>query len=104
VHLHDHAAAVIRREGGRDLVLLDLRGRIDYADIFVLCSDGLTDVLDDEQLRKLMVGHAPEDLPDLLTEAALQAGAMDLVHGAKRVAVITDARFSGVSTGACIAN
>jgi serine/threonine protein phosphatase PrpC len=46
-------------------------------DVFVLCSDGLTDVLDDEQLRKLMIGHAPEDLPDLLTEAALQAGTED---------------------------
>jgi serine/threonine protein phosphatase PrpC len=48
-------------------------------DIFILCSDGLTDVLDDDQLRDLVVGRTAEQLPDVLTDAALRGGTEDNV-------------------------
>lgn len=48
-------------------------------DLFVLCSDGMTDVLDDEAIAQVMGAHAPDMLADALTEAALDAGAEDNV-------------------------
>jgi protein phosphatase len=48
-------------------------------DVFMLCSDGLTDVLDDKALLAVMKDCRPEDLVDTLTEAALDNGAEDNV-------------------------
>ncbi|HMV66095.1 MAG TPA: protein phosphatase 2C domain-containing protein [Myxococcota bacterium] len=48
-------------------------------DTFLLCSDGLTDALDDDRLRALMSEHSPEDLVDVLVETALREGAEDNV-------------------------
>lgn len=48
-------------------------------DLYLLCSDGLTDALDDRALSELL-GSAPADmLPDTLVDAALAAGAEDNV-------------------------
>ncbi len=46
-------------------------------DIFLLCSDGLTDALDDSQIAEIMGQHDPEDLPEALIEAAKEHGAED---------------------------
>jgi len=50
-------------------------------DLFVLCTDGLTDVLDDASLEALLRQRADarDDLADVLVEAALDSGAEDNV-------------------------
>jgi protein phosphatase len=52
---------------------------IEPGDVFLLCSDGLTDVLDDDAILRVMRGQAAEDLPDILVDAALDGGAEDNV-------------------------
>jgi len=52
---------------------------IEPGDIFLLCSDGLTDVLEDHQLAEIADGHEVDDLPEVFVEAALGAGAEDNV-------------------------
>jgi serine/threonine protein phosphatase PrpC len=50
---------------------------IQPGDTFVLCSDGLTDALDDEKLRSIIAQFGPDELVDVLIEAALRDGAED---------------------------
>jgi serine/threonine protein phosphatase PrpC len=58
----------------------DISTRVVQAgDVFVLCSDGLTDMLDDRALLEVMRGREPDELVDALTEAALEAGTEDNV-------------------------
>ncbi len=52
---------------------------VQAGDVFVLCSDGLTDVLDDEAIGAVIGAHRPDALADALTETALDAGAEDNV-------------------------
>lgn len=58
---------------------------VEAGDVFILCSDGLTDAMDDEALEDVLHGVAPEEMADVLTDAALENGAEDNVT----VAVIT---------------
>ncbi len=46
-------------------------------DVFILCSDGLTDPLDDKDLSRLCEEFHPEDLAQGLLDAAMAAGADD---------------------------
>ncbi len=46
-------------------------------DIFVICSDGLTDPLDDERIAQLCAQGPVDELAELLTSSALSAGADD---------------------------
>lgn len=46
-------------------------------DLFVLCSDGLTDPLDDPQLLRLCAGTHPSDLAETLVREALRHGGED---------------------------
>lgn len=48
-------------------------------DIFLICSDGLTDPLDDDALADLIRGAARDDLAEVLTQAALVNGTEDNV-------------------------
>ncbi len=48
-------------------------------DVFVMCSDGLTDPLDDEQIRDICVRTYVTDLPETLVREALAAGGEDNV-------------------------
>ena len=48
-------------------------------DIFLICSDGLTDPLDDDALAELIRGAARDDLAEVLTQAALVNGTEDNV-------------------------
>ncbi len=48
-------------------------------DVFVLCSDGLTDVLDDDALARFCGATPPEELADVLTESAMAHDAEDNV-------------------------
>ena len=52
---------------------------IESGDIFILCSDGMTDPLDDDAIEKLVKDTPVDVLADSLVEAALQAGTEDNV-------------------------
>ncbi len=52
---------------------------IESGDIFMLCSDGMTDPLDDDAIEKLMTDVPVDVLADTLVEAALRAGTEDNV-------------------------
>jgi PPM family protein phosphatase len=48
-------------------------------DIFVICSDGLTDPLDDAHLTRILASTPPEDLVEVLVQEALTNGTEDNV-------------------------
>ena len=50
---------------------------VEEEDVFVLCTDGLTDVLEDGQIESLMQEHPVEELPYILVDAAIEAGGQD---------------------------
>ena len=52
---------------------------IEPGDIFILCSDGMTDPLDDDAMRDIIDGTPVDTLADVLVEAALKAGTEDNV-------------------------
>ena len=52
---------------------------IDEGDVFILCSDGLTDPLSDEALVDLCRQHDPEDLAEVLVQQAIENGTEDNV-------------------------
>ena len=52
---------------------------IEEGDIFILCSDGLTDPLDDAALADIVRSHEPEDLAEVLVQQAIENGTEDNV-------------------------
>ena len=52
---------------------------IEVGDTFILCSDGLTDPLDDSEILDVAKEQPPELIADALVEAALKAGGEDNV-------------------------
>lgn len=50
---------------------------VDPEDVLLLCTDGLTDALEDAELTKLMADNPIEELPFVLTDAAIEAGSDD---------------------------
>jgi len=58
-----------------DLTLLDVR----LGDRLLVCSDGLTDLVDDELIRSCLASGDPALAADSLVEAALEAGGLDNV-------------------------
>ena len=48
-------------------------------DLFILCSDGLTDPLDDEALAEICRNCEPEDLAEVLVQKAIENGTEDNV-------------------------
>lgn len=74
---------VTRAVGIERRVQLD-QGDVEVAprDLFLLCSDGLSKMLSDRQIQKLIRRHEKDPLPDLakvLVDAALEAGGVDNV-------------------------
>jgi len=53
--------------------------RIESGDLFMLCSDGLSDTLEDEQILKIILDSPVEMVADTLVEEALKVGAKDNV-------------------------
>ncbi|MFD2082359.1 protein phosphatase [Actinopolymorpha cephalotaxi] len=77
---HPYRSAVTRFVDGGDrpdpdIVLLDLRP----GDRLLLCSDGLSDFVDEDEVRSLLMGGTPEEATDKLVRAALIAGGRDNV-------------------------
>ena len=52
---------------------------VEPGDVFILCSDGLTDPLDDEQIADICRDTPAEDLAEVLVQSALEAGTEDNV-------------------------
>lgn len=52
---------------------------VEGGDVFLLCSDGLTDPLDDDALERLVSATPLDMLPQVLVDAALEAGGEDNV-------------------------
>jgi serine/threonine protein phosphatase PrpC len=50
---------------------------LDPGDVLVLCSDGLTDPLEDRDIERLCARTHPEDLADTLVREAIRRGADD---------------------------
>lgn len=74
----DHA--ITRAVGGEDTLLLDVRrDRVRPGDRYLLCSDGLTHELSDEQIAALLAEGDVQRCAQSLIEATLQAGARDNV-------------------------
>jgi serine/threonine protein phosphatase PrpC len=52
---------------------------VEPGDVFILCSDGLTDPLDDDQLAEICRRHIGDDLAEILVQKAIAAGTEDNV-------------------------
>jgi serine/threonine protein phosphatase PrpC len=81
----DHA--ITRAVGGEDTLLLDVRrDRVRPGDRYLVCSDGLTRELADEQIGRLLAEGDPAQCVSALIDATLAAAARDNV-----TAVVIDA-------------
>lgn len=76
---HAMRHVVLRALGIHEPLSLDLsRGTCRVGDIFLLCSDGLTDMVEDDVIREILSGSAEiEVLVDRLIECAKSAGGAD---------------------------
>ncbi len=70
---------VTRAVGVEDTVLLEARAHdIEPGDLYLLCSDGLSDMLDDPRIAQLLLAHeALEPCARALVDAANEAGGKD---------------------------
>lgn len=70
---------VTRAVGVEDTVLLELHMHEVLADdLYLMCSDGLSDMLDDEAIAQLLdTNHSLQDIGDALVDAANEAGGKD---------------------------
>jgi serine/threonine protein phosphatase PrpC len=78
---HPQRSVLVRALGVDDDVEVDtIRLPLREDDVLVLCSDGLNGMLDDEEIREILAGHAePEAAAFALVEAAVKAGGIDNV-------------------------
>jgi len=71
---------ITRAIGVSDDPELEIKGgALEPGDIFVICSDGLTAHVEDEEIRALASGHPPQRACDLLVDLTLERGAIDNV-------------------------
>jgi protein phosphatase len=81
---HPMRHVILRAVGGEDEISLDLiRGPINSKDLFLLCSDGLTDFVDDGRLAVILDAEGRlEQKVEAMIEAALAAGGYDNITAA----------------------
>lgn len=72
---------IITRSLGHDRDLLVDLGKAEFkiGDKYLMCSDGLTNMVDDQTIKKIMSEMSPEEAVNKLVELALQAGGLDNV-------------------------
>ena len=71
---------ITRAVGVTDRLALDMRqGPVEPGDIFLLCSDGLTGMLDDREIAAVLHNPSLEAAADLLIAQTLERGARDNV-------------------------
>ena len=77
---HPLGNVVTRAIGVAPGLAIDVAEDAAYAgDLFLLCSDGLTKVIEDDELPAMLSGASPQATCDTLVEAVLQRGAPDNV-------------------------
>ncbi|MGI9499983.1 MAG: PP2C family protein-serine/threonine phosphatase, partial [Geminicoccaceae bacterium] len=77
---HPLANRITRAVGADQALKLDVEGgKMDEHDLFLLCSDGLTGMIDDLAIQKTLVEHDLETAADQLIARALAAGGRDNV-------------------------
>lgn len=86
---HPSANVITRAVGAEDVLQLDaVEGPIEPGDAFLLCSDGLTKVVDDWEIGAALARHPPRDAVHHLIQMTLDRGAPDNVS----VAVVKTVR------------
>jgi serine/threonine protein phosphatase PrpC len=71
---------ITRAIGVSDRPELEIKGgTLEPGDIFVICSDGLTTHVEDDEIRALASEHPPQKACDLLVRLTLDRGAVDNV-------------------------
>jgi serine/threonine protein phosphatase PrpC len=77
---HRRANVITRAVGVHFTLALDLRqGEVVPGDLFLLCSDGLTGMVEDPEIAELMQGQDLEAAADRLIQTTLDRGARDNV-------------------------
>ena len=78
---HPMRNVILRAVGVNEVLAVDIiKGMFIPADTFLLCSDGLSDMIDDTQIHEIMSRRlAPAEMARLLVERANQAGGKDNV-------------------------
>ena len=76
---HRFRHVILRAVGVEDTLAVDLiRGGLKAGDLFLLCSDGLTDEVDDEKIEDVLKSEIPlEEKADRLISLAMEAGGKD---------------------------
>ena len=78
VATHPHRSVITRAVGVAAQVEVDgLHVRLEDGDVLLLCSDGLTGVVDDLTIGRLLAEHGPQSAVDALVDAANAAGGPD---------------------------
>jgi protein phosphatase len=78
--IHPWRSRITRAVGIEGPLALERRqGELAAGDLYLLCSDGLTEHLDDAEIGALLAGCLPEAAARALVEATLAAGASDNV-------------------------
>lgn len=91
---HPSANVITRAVGADDALVLDaIEGLIEPGDAFLLCSDGLTKVVDDQEIGAVLSSTNAVEAVNRLIQMALDRGAPDNVS----VAIVkTDGAHSGI--------
>lgn len=77
---HPYRNRITRAVGvGHGLELDRLQGELAAGDLFLLCSDGLTGELRDDEIASLLAADAPDAAADRLIARALESGGQDNV-------------------------
>ena len=111
---HPHRHVVTRSLGSEAEVEIDLsRETLSPGDAVLLCSDGLTDQVRDEEIRQIVAGNDPKKVANQLIELASQRGGADdvtaLVIGIRRApqlafaGLLRSSRFAPIAGGVAIA-
>jgi serine/threonine-protein phosphatase Stp1 len=79
-HDHPNANVVTRAVGAAEELKVDTSsGDVSGGDLFILASDGLTRVVDEDAIYEELTGYPPAEAADRLVEAVLARGAPDNV-------------------------
>lgn len=78
---HPRKNIILRAIGIDPALKLDvIKGTVRDQDIFIVCSDGLTDAIEDGRIREILSsGMAIDQMPRILIQSALSAGSKDNV-------------------------
>jgi serine/threonine protein phosphatase PrpC len=78
---HPRANVVTRAVGAHDALQIDkVQDRVRHDDIFLLCSDGLTKMIEDREIAALLGGDRPIEMSvEMLVDKTLERGATDNV-------------------------